>query len=114
MNAEYEALRDDLMKTDIPFAEYGWNTRPDADCYGVISLEFEADSLEGDNVKKDRAWEGSLDLFIRLLSSRDTYIAIVEPLLEKHCDGSWRLNQIQHERDTGMLHFEWVFQVGEG
>ena len=35
----------------LPVAENAWTTRPDAESWGVIALEFEADALHGDNVK---------------------------------------------------------------
>ena len=49
----------------LKVAENGWNTRPDADSYGVIALEFEADALYGDDRKAATAYEGSVDLFSR-------------------------------------------------
>ena len=47
MPSEYEALVAALKLTDIPFAEYGWNKRPEG-TYGVVSLDFEAGSQDGD------------------------------------------------------------------
>ena len=49
----------------LPMAENAWNTRPDAESWGVITLDFEADALRGDDVKTVTAWEGSVDLFSR-------------------------------------------------
>ncbi len=47
----------------LPVAEDEWDTRPDVDSYGEIQFEFEAGSLDGDNRKKNRAYEGSMDLY---------------------------------------------------
>ena len=69
MPSEYEALVAALKLTSIPFAEYGWKTRPEG-AYGVVQLDFEAGSLNGDGAKADRAWEGSVDLFYPKLSDR--------------------------------------------
>ena len=49
----------------LPMAENEWNTRPDADSYGIVALDFEADALYGDNLKQITAYEGSIDLFSR-------------------------------------------------
>ena len=49
----------------LPMAENEWNTRPDADSYGIVALDFEADALHGDNLKQITAYEGSIDLFSR-------------------------------------------------
>jgi len=35
----------------------------------------------------------------------------VEEILTEICGDSWRLNSIQHERDTGLFHVEWVCDV---
>ena len=56
MPEEYEALVAAMKaitqeNVTLPVAEYDWNTRPNADSYGTIALEFEADALEGDNIK---------------------------------------------------------------
>lgn len=95
---------------DCPFAENGWTTRPKADSWGVVALDFEADSLHGDNVKLARAYEGSVDLFSRKKDG-DGHIQMIETALTSVCEGCWRLNSHQWERNEGIFHWEWVFQV---
>ena len=109
MPNEYEALVAALKLTDIPFAEYGWRTRPEG-AYGVISLEMEADQLNGDGAKLDRVWEGSIDLYYPKLSDRTDLIEAVEETLEEILGCSWELNSTQYENNTGLFHVEWVFQ----
>ena len=94
----------------LPVAEDGWNTRPDADSYGVISLDFEVGALHGDNVKVARSYEGSVDLFSR---SRDGsgWVPLICGTLTSYCDGAWSLNSHQYERENGIFHWEWVFEV---
>ena len=91
-------------------AEDGWNTRPDADSYGFIALEFEPDALGGDNRKMIRAYEGSVDLYSRKRNG-DGWIRLIEDALTEYCGGCWSLNHHAHERETGLFHWEWVFQV---
>lgn len=110
MPEEYTALVTALKGTGIPFAEYGWETAPRGS-YGVVSLEFEPDALTGDDRKKERAYEGSIDIFCRRLDERSGLITLVENVLEENVGASWRLNSMQHESGTGYFHFEWVFQV---
>ena len=110
MPSEYEALVAALKLTDIPFAEYGWNKRPEG-TYGVVQLDFEAGSQDGDGEKQDRAWEGSVDLFYPKLSDRSDLIEEVEETLDAVCGSSWELNSTQYENSTGLFHVEWVFHV---
>ena len=91
-------------------AEDGWNTRPDADSYGIVALDFEADPLRGDNIKCVTAYEGSVDLFSRKRDG-DGWIPLITSALTAHCDGAWHLNSRQYERETGLFHWEWVFQL---
>ena len=94
----------------LPVAEERWNTRPDVESYGEIQFEFEADSLDGDNRKKNRAYEGSMDLY-SYKKSGDGWVQLIEEVLTEHCDSCWRLEYHTHERETGLYRWEWVFQI---
>lgn len=92
----------------VKFAEYEWKTRP-AGNYGTVQLDFEAETDNGDDYKQDRSWEGSVDLYTR--GKEPLIEAAVEDVLEEICEGSWGLNSIQYERETGLIHREYVFQL---
>ena len=94
----------------LPMAEDGWATRPDTVSYGVVALEFEADALRGDNGKVAAAYEGSVDLYTMQRDGAG-WIPLITAALTEYCDGAWSLNSRQYERETGLFHFEWVFQV---
>ena len=96
----------------LKVAEDGWDTRPDADSYGEIYLEFEAGSLDGDNRKKDRAYEGSMDLYSRKRDG-EKWPALIEQTLTEYCENCWRLEYHKHETGTNLFHWEWVFQIEE-
>jgi len=110
MPSEYAELVAALNLTSVPFAEYGWKTRPEG-AYGVVQLDGEAGNLTGDGVKQDRSWEGSVDLFYPKLSDRTDLIDEIEETLETVCGASWYLNSTQYETGTGLFHVEWVFEV---
>lgn len=110
MPSEYEALVAALKLTSVPFAEYGWKTRPEG-AYGVVQLDMESGNLTGDGAKCDRAWEGSVDLFYPKLSDRTDLIDEIEETLAEICGASWTLNSTQYETGTGLFHVEWVFEV---
>ena len=109
MPSEYEALVAALKLLTIPFAEYGWKARPEG-AYGVVQLDFEANTLNGDGGKADRAWEGSVDVFYPKLTDRGDIIDAVEETLTEVLGNSWSLNSTQYESGTGLFHVEWVFQ----
>ena len=96
----------------LPMAEDGWNTRPETVSYGIVSLDFEADALHGDNKKVATAYEGSVDLY-SLQKSGAGWVPLIRQTLTDYCDGAWSLNFHGHERDTGLYHWEWAFQVEE-
>ena len=96
----------------LKVAEDGWDTRPDADSYGEIYYEFEAGSLDGNDRKKDRAYEGSMDLYSRRRDG-EGWPALIEQTLTEYCDNCWRLNYHTHETGTNLFHWEWVFQIEE-
>ena len=108
MPTEYTRLVDALKQTGIPFAEYGWNPRPENAVYGVVALDTEPDSLDGDGEKLDRAWEASVDVFFPQIAQRNNVVMIIENAIRSVCGSSWDLNSIQHERDTGLFHYEWI------
>lgn len=93
---------------NVSFTEYEWKTRPNGN-HGTVQLDFEADDDNGDDQKIDRAWEGSVDLFTH--GREMMIVAAVETALESVCSGSWYLNSEQYERETGLVHREFVFQI---
>ena len=94
----------------LPMAEDEWNTRPNMESYGIVSLDFETDALHGDNAKVATAYEGSVDLFSRKRDGAG-WIPLITGTLTAYCDGAWSLNNHQYERETGIFHWEWTFQA---
>ena len=93
----------------LPMAENAWTTRPDAESWGVIALEFEAGSLYGDNLKVATAYEGSVDLYTH--DAGWNQAAQVETVLESVCGAAWQLNLKAYEAETGLTHREYVFEI---
>lgn len=94
----------------LPMAEDEWNTRPDTVSYGIVSLDFEAGQLHADGGKADTAYEGSVDLFSKARNGAG-WVPLITGKLTEHCEGCWILNSHSYERDTGLFHWEWVFEV---
>ena len=96
----------------LPMCEDDWNTRPETVSYGIVSLDFEAGALYGDDRKVITAYEGSVDLY-SLVRSGAGWVELITATLTEHCGGCWDLNNHTYERETGLFHWEWVFQVEE-
>ena len=94
----------------LPMAEDEWYTRPDTVSYGMVSLDFEAGQIAGDEVKQDVSYEGSVDLF-SMVRSGAGWIELITGALTEHCGASWSLNSHTYERETGLFHWEWTFEV---
>lgn len=112
---EYDSLVSDLKalqqeNVTLPMAEDEWYTRPDTVSYGIVSIDFEAGQLNGDGVKLDKCYEGSVDLY-SLTRSGAGWIDLITAALTSHCGASWSLNSHMYERDTGLFHWEWTFQI---
>ena len=110
MPEEYKRLVAALKATGIPFEEYGWKKRPEGTC-GIVTLDMEADSVDGDGVKLDRAWEASVDVFHERLDERQVLVKTIEDAIRSVCGDSWELNSIQYETGTRLFHMEWVCEV---
>ena len=106
---KYDTLVSKLKEINgVEFTEYEWETRPSGN-HGTIQPDFELPSDDGDDEKQDRAFEGSVDLFTHGMEM--LIAAAVESALTEVCGASWYLNSEQYERDTGLIHREFVFQM---
>lgn len=94
----------------LPMAEDDWATRPDTVSYGVVQMDFEVQALYGDDIKVGTAYEGSVDLFSKQRDG-EGWVELITAALTEHCDGAWSLNLHAYERETGLFHWEWAFQI---
>lgn len=76
--------------------------------YIVWQDEFESGSLSGDGRKIGRILEGSIDLYSK--QPDHAFINAIEKALND-AGICFRLNSIQYEKDTKVIHHEWVFEI---
>ena len=119
MCSQYEALvaalkaltQGEAPNTEtLPMAENEWYTRPDSESYGIVTLDFEAGAIRGDDQKVDTSYEGSVDLFSHAKDGAG-WVPLITGTLAAYCDGCWSLNSHMYERETGLFHWEWTFEV---
>lgn len=89
------------------FATYAWSHAP-ADNYGVIAIDSQNALRAGDGTA-EKVQEGTIDWFTRAPDS--AVPESVETLLDR-LGASWYLSSVQYEDDTGLIHWEWVWQYG--
>lgn len=97
----------DALKTLGDFAAYGWS-HATADNYGVVALDGQ-NALRAGDALAEKVGEGTIDWF-----TRDPDSAMPERI-EATLDAlgaSWYLNSVQLESETGLIHYEWVWQYG--
>ena len=110
MPEAFTRLAEALKTLPIPFAENEWFQRPNDQSYGIMSMDFERDALEGDGVKLATSYEGSVDLFSKVKGGAG-WVKEITAILTEHCGSCWSLNSHTYERDTGLFHWEWTFEV---
>jgi hypothetical protein len=77
--------------------------------YIVWAEDGEGDTVHADGQKVERALTGTIDYFTK--TENDPVVQQIEAALDSDDGLAWKLNSIQHEHDTGYIHFEWVWEL---
>ena len=102
-------IRDALLQVLPDVFHYEAWAKPDK--YIVWAEDTEADSLNADDKKEEQVLQGTIDYFTK--TEYDPNFKLIQAKLNS-IEIGWRLNSIQHEQDTGYIHYEWIFElIGE-
>lgn len=76
--------------------------------YIMWAEDGEAGSVHADDQKIEQSIQGTIDYF-----TKTEFDPVVNQIQDKlnTADIAWRLNSVQHERDTGYIHYEWIWEV---
>lgn len=74
----------------------------------LVWAEDGANDFTADGRHRERAWQGTIDLYTR--DEDDGLIGAVSKALDG-TPAAWYLNSVQYEEETGLIHYEWVFEV---
>lgn len=74
----------------------------------VVWAEDGSRDFEADNRHNERAMSGTVDLYT--LDDPDPLMSSIPEALDR-TDAAWYLNSVQYEPETGLVHYEWVFEV---
>ena len=102
-------LRDAL--TDLPVSVFHYRRKQMSPPYAVWQEESEGDSLNLNNRKAEQVIVGTLDYFTK--KEYDEVADQIQNILDITCTG-WRLASAQYEEETGLIHYEWEWEMGNG
>lgn len=78
--------------------------------YIVWAEEGQSGSVWADDHCDQLIVTGTVDYFTR--KNKDAVVEEIQQALN-NCGAVWRFNSVQYEKDTGYIHYEWVWEVGE-
>lgn len=99
-------LRDLLLTVTSDVFHYHAHKKPDK--YIVWAEDGQGDSVFADEKMEDGAIQGTIDYFTK--TEFDANAELIELKLTE-AEISWRLNSVQHEEDTGYIHYEWIWEL---
>ena len=76
--------------------------------YIVWAEEIQGDTVWADDRQERASLQGSIDLYTK--DAHEPLKGKVERALNTG-EISWYLNSVQYEEETGLLHYEWVWEV---
>ena len=74
----------------------------------IVWAEDSGSGLMADDGHAERSISGTVDLYTK--TENDPLRDAIEEALEE-IGVAWYFNSFQYETETGLLHFEWVFEV---
>lgn len=99
-------IRDVLTSiSGLPVSHYEYNG--DSEFYCVWAEDNEPTSVEGDNKKQIQTIQGTIDFFTKM--EFDPFVDEIQCALND-AEISFRLNSVQYEDETELIHFEWVWE----
>ena len=99
-------LRNLLLTVTSDVFHYHAHKKPDK--YIVWAEDGQGDSVFADEKMEDRALQGTIDYFTK--TEFDPNVELIQIKLTE-AEISWRLNSVQHEEDTGYIHYEWIWEL---
>lgn len=109
LKTRMETLADEFSKLSDQVYHY-WRPRPDGvNQYIIWAEDQEANSLEADNQKQEQGIHGTIDLFT--VYEFDSLVDSIQESLNALENLSWRLNSVQYEEETGLIHHEWEWYL---
>lgn len=87
---------------------YHYVAAPNSTTPYIVWAEDGDNDLPGDDRHAERAITGTVDLYTR--TDTDPLFSAIPEALEG-LGASYYLNSVQYEEETGLVHYEWVWEV---
>ena len=97
-------FRDLLLTIGPPVHHYFAKSQKDS--YIVWAEDTESGASFGDDKKSEQVIQGTIDYFTK--TEFDENVKKIQEILND-AEIPWYLSSIQHERDAGYIHYEWIF-----
>lgn len=87
---------------------YHYFAAPNSSPPYIVWMEDGDNDLTANNIHAERSYNGSIDLYTK--SESDDLMAEIPHALE-NIGAAYYLNSVQYEEETGLIHYEWIFEV---
>ena len=101
-------IRDALVNIPGLDVHHYWHPRLQAP-FCIWAEDGEGDSLHTNNKKSEQIISGTIDYFTK--NEYDSIVETIQNALNDTEDVGWNLNSVQYEDETGLIHYEWNFEV---
>lgn len=100
-----------LIKTallGLSDAVYHYHAPPNCPVPYLVWAEDGANDFVADDKHLEMVYQGTIDLYTK---NEDDPLMQSVPAALNGIPAAWYLNSVQFEDDTGLIHYEWVFEV---
>lgn len=74
----------------------------------IVWAEDSDNDLPGNNGHAEKCLQGTVDLYTK--SENDPLLQAIPSALDE-VEAAYYLNSVQYEEETGLIHYEWVWEV---
>lgn len=108
MIAKLKKIQDALTSIEGLRVYHYWHPRLQAP-FCIWAEDAEGMSIWQDNHNAEQVISGTIDYFT--LKEFDETVELIQQALNETENVGWRLNSVQYEDETNLIHFEWEFDV---
>lgn len=101
----FDELKNALLSVGVPVGHYAVHKQTEQ--YIVWAEDSQSGGVWSDDGTNLQTIQGTVDYYTK--TEYDANVERIQAVMDEVV--SWRLNSIQHEDDTGYIHWEWVWEM---